>query len=101
MSRTWRAVVHATVIHSADGLRIDHVAGLWRLWWVPPGETADRGTYVHYDSEVMLAVLTLEAHGAGGLVIGEDLGTVEPEVTAGLVARDHALTRRGSATAAA
>ncbi|WP_218605569.1 4-alpha-glucanotransferase [Pseudonocardia abyssalis] len=75
------------LLRQADGLRIDHVAGLWRLWWVPPGSSADRGTYVHYDAEVMLAVLTLEAHLAGALVIGEDLGTVEPEVTAGLAER--------------
>jgi 4-alpha-glucanotransferase len=74
-------------LRQADGLRIDHVAGLWRLWWVPPGCSADRGTYVHYDAEVMLAVLTLEAHRAGALVIGEDLGTVEPEVTEGLAER--------------
>jgi 4-alpha-glucanotransferase len=71
-------------LRQADGVRIDHVAGLFRLWWVPPGESADRGTYVHYDAEVMLAVLTLEAHRAGALVIGEDLGTVEPEVTEAL-----------------
>jgi 4-alpha-glucanotransferase len=76
------------LLRQADGLRIDHVSGLWRLWWVPPGETPDRGTYVHYDAEVMLAVLTLEAYRAGALVIGEDLGTVEPEVTEGLVARN-------------
>nr|WP_240157520.1 4-alpha-glucanotransferase [Pseudonocardia broussonetiae] len=75
------------LLRQADGLRIDHVAGLWRLWWVPPGESADRGTYVHYDAEVMLAVLTLEAHRAGALVVGEDLGTVEPEVTEGLAER--------------
>ncbi|GAA2545229.1 4-alpha-glucanotransferase [Pseudonocardia hydrocarbonoxydans] len=82
----YRDLLRAQLRH-ADGLRIDHVAGLWRLWWVPPGESADRGTYVHYDAEVMLAVLTLEAHLAGALVIGEDLGTVEPEVTAGLAER--------------
>jgi 4-alpha-glucanotransferase len=76
------------LLRQADGLRIDHVAGLWRLWWVPPGEGPDRGTYVHYDAEVMLAVLALEAHRAGALVIGEDLGTVEPEVTKGLVERN-------------
>lgn len=75
------------LLRQADGLRIDHVAGLWRLWWVPPGASPDRGTYVHYDADVMLAVLTLEAHRAGALVIGEDLGTVEPEVTAGLAER--------------
>jgi 4-alpha-glucanotransferase len=75
------------LLRQADGLRVDHVAGLWRLWWVPPGESADRGTYVHYDAEVMLAVLVLEAHRAGALVVGEDLGTVEPEVTEGLAER--------------
>ncbi len=72
------------VLDHADGLRIDHVAGLWRLWWIPPGEGPDRGTYVHYDADVMLAVLALEAHRPGAAVVGEDLGTVEPEVTAAL-----------------
>ena len=75
------------VLGYADGLRIDHVAGLWRLWWIPPGDNPDRGTYVHYDADVMLAVLALEAHRAGAIVIGEDLGTVEPEVTEGLAER--------------
>ncbi len=75
------------LLRQADGLRIDHVAGLFRLWWVPPGQSADRGTYVHYDADVMLAVLTLEAHRAGALVIGEDLGTVEPAVTEALAER--------------
>ena len=83
----YRDLLRATLRY-ADGMRIDHVAGLWRLWWVPPGESPARGTYVHYDSEVMLAVLTLEAWRAGALVIGEDLGTVEREVTEGLVERN-------------
>jgi 4-alpha-glucanotransferase len=78
-----RDTLRAVFMH-ADGLRIDHVAGLWRLWWVPPGDTPDRGTYVHYDADVMLAVLALEAHRAGAIVVGEDLGTVEPEVTEAL-----------------
>ena len=72
------------VLTYADGLRIDHVAGLWRLWWIPPGDGPDRGTYVHYDADVMLAVLALEAYRAGTAVVGEDLGTVEPEVTEAL-----------------
>jgi 4-alpha-glucanotransferase len=72
------------VLAHADGLRIDHVAGLWRLWWIPPGDGPDRGTYVHYDADTMLAVLALEAHRAGATVVGEDLGTVEPEVTQAL-----------------
>ncbi len=78
-----RDMLRAVLAH-ADGLRIDHVAGLWRLWWIPPGDGPDRGTYVHYDADVMLAVLALEAHRAGSVVIGEDLGTVEPEVTEAL-----------------
>jgi 4-alpha-glucanotransferase len=82
----YRDLIRA-LVRQADGIRIDHVAGLFRLWWVPPGESADRGTYVHYDAEVMLAVLTLEAHRTGALVIGEDLGTVEPEVTEALAER--------------
>ena len=78
-----RDMLRAVLSH-ADGLRIDHVAGLWRLWWIPPGDGPDRGTYVHYDAEAMLAVLALEAHRANATVVGEDLGTVEPEVTQAL-----------------
>ncbi|MFF7328737.1 4-alpha-glucanotransferase [Streptomyces sp. NPDC090306] len=64
----------------AGALRIDHVMGLFRLWWVPEGRPPTEGTYVRYDAEAMLAVLVLEASRAGSLVIGEDLGTVEPGV---------------------
>ncbi len=64
----------------AGGLRIDHVMGLFRLWWVPEGEPPTRGAYVRYDPEAMLGVLALEAHRAGAVVIGEDLGTVGPGV---------------------
>ena len=64
----------------AGALRIDHVMGLFRLWWVPQGEPPTEGTYVRYDAEAMLAVLVLEASRAGAVVIGEDLGTVEPGV---------------------
>ncbi|MFD4560676.1 4-alpha-glucanotransferase [Streptomyces sp. NPDC058469] len=64
----------------AGALRIDHVMGLFRLWWVPQGQPPTEGTYVRYDAEAMLAVLALEASRAGSVVIGEDLGTVEPGV---------------------
>ncbi len=74
-----RDVVRGTLRH-AGGLRIDHVMGLFRLWWVPAGATAADGTYVSYDADAMLAVVLLEAHRAGAVVVGEDLGTVEPRV---------------------
>jgi 4-alpha-glucanotransferase len=76
------------LLRHAGALRIDHVMGLFRLWWVPEGNNPTRGTYVRYDAEAMLAVLALEAHHAGAVVIGEDLGTVEPGVR-------EALQRRG------
>ncbi|MEU4656730.1 4-alpha-glucanotransferase [Streptomyces sp. NPDC023723] len=71
----------------AGALRIDHVMGLFRLWWVPEGLPPTEGTYVRYDAEAMLAVLVLEASRAGAVVIGEDLGTVEPGVREALRAR--------------
>ncbi|MFF4038908.1 4-alpha-glucanotransferase [Streptomyces sp. NPDC001816] len=64
----------------AGALRIDHVMGLFRLWWVPRGCPPTEGTYVRYDTDAMLALLLLEASRAGSVVIGEDLGTVEPGV---------------------
>ncbi|MER6994948.1 4-alpha-glucanotransferase [Streptomyces sp. NPDC000410] len=76
------------LLRHAGALRIDHVMGLFRLWWVPSGAEPTEGTYVRYDAEAMLAVLVLEAHRAGAVVIGEDLGTVEPGVR-------ETLTRRG------
>ncbi|MGH4028331.1 4-alpha-glucanotransferase [Actinomycetota bacterium Odt1-20B] len=74
-----RAVVGGLLRH-AGALRVDHIMGLFRLWWIPVGGRPTDGTYVHYDAEAMLAVLCLEAHRAGAFVIGEDLGTVEPGV---------------------
>jgi len=76
----FRDVLRGVLAHG-DGIRVDHVAGLWRLWWIPPGFPPSKGTYVHYDAEAMLGVLALEAHRANAIVVGEDLGTVQPVVT--------------------
>ncbi len=63
---------------TAGGLRVDHVMGLARLWWIPAGMSPDVGTYVRYDHELMGGVLAAEVARADALAIGEDLGTVEP-----------------------
>jgi 4-alpha-glucanotransferase len=69
-----------TVLGHAGGLRIDHVLGLFRLWWVPADFPAYAGTFVRFDYDAMLSILMLEAQRAGAIVVGEDLGTVEPWV---------------------
>ncbi|MDO5698623.1 MAG: 4-alpha-glucanotransferase [Dermatophilus congolensis] len=85
--RPFRDTLTAALRYSG-GLRIDHVIGLFRLWWVPEGHDAIDGTYVRLDHEALIGILVLEAQRAGSIVVGEDLGTVEPWV------RDY-LSERG------
>ena len=68
----------AACTRNSGGLRVDHVMGLARLWWIPAGMSPDQGTYVRYDHELTGGVLAAEAARAGTVAIGEDLGTVEP-----------------------
>lgn len=75
----FRDMVRAA-IRNAGALRIDHVLGMFRQWWVPEGHTAVDGVYVYVDHESIIGIIALEAERAGSIVIGEDLGTVEPWV---------------------
>ncbi len=75
----FRAVVNMALRHSG-GVRIDHIIGMFRLWWIPKGAAPTEGTYVRYDHDAMVGIIALEAHRAGAVVVGEDLGTVEPWV---------------------
>lgn len=84
--RPFRALIRAVLRH-AGGVRIDHIIGLFRLWWIPDGAAPTGGTYVRYDHDAMIGIVALEAHRAGAVVVGEDLGTVEPWV------RDYLLLR--------
>ncbi|MFC5930446.1 4-alpha-glucanotransferase [Cryobacterium melibiosiphilum] len=76
-----------SVLRHAGGIRVDHVLGLFRLWWIPAGASPTQGTYVHYDHEALIGILALEAQRAGAIVVGEDLGVFEPWVRDYLVER--------------
>lgn len=75
--RPFRALIQAVLRH-AGGVRIDHIIGLFRLWWIPEDAAPTKGTYVRYNHDAMIGIVALEAHRAGAVVVGEDLGTVEP-----------------------
>jgi 4-alpha-glucanotransferase len=84
--------VRATIA-GAGGIRIDHVMGLFRLWWIPDGEVATAGCYVRYPADDLLDIVCLESHRAQAVVVGEDLGTVEDGVLEALAERNIASYR--------
>lgn len=71
-----RGIIHRALA-DCGALRIDHVMGLIRLWWIPRGADPNEGTYVRYNHEATVGIMLLEAARAHAVVVGEDLGTVE------------------------
>ena len=90
--RPFIETIHAQLRH-AGGLRIDHVLGLFRLWWIPAGSGPAQGAYVRAPTDEMLEIVALESHRAEAVLIGEDLGTVPPGVRAELRRRNVLSTR--------
>ncbi|MDO4762033.1 MAG: 4-alpha-glucanotransferase [Corynebacterium sp.] len=83
--KPWRDMLR-TVLRHSGGIRVDHVLGLFRLFWIPRMQAPSTGTYVNYDYRALVGILALEAERAGAVVIGEDLGTFEPWVQDALAA---------------
>jgi len=88
LAETFRAA-----LRHGGGLRIDHILGFFRQWWVPDGASPEDGAYVRQPTDELLAVLAIEATRAGAIVIGEDLGTVPSGVRRRLSAANVLSTR--------
>lgn len=67
-------------LEHAKMLRIDHVMGLYRFYWIPRGFAPNEGAYVRYPAQEFFAILNIESHRYQARIIGENLGTVPPAV---------------------
>ena len=74
------AELFGAALRRGGGIRVDHVLGLMRLWWIPAGQLPDRGAYVRYDHDAAVGALAGTAARMDAVAIGEDLGTVDPWV---------------------
>jgi 4-alpha-glucanotransferase len=92
--RPFVETIRSSLAHGG-GLRIDHVLGLFRQWWVPDGADPADGAYVRQATDELLAVLAIESQRAGAIVIGEDLGTVAAGVRRRLASANVLSTRLG------
>ena len=73
----------AAIAHQAElagVLRVDHIMAWTRLYWIPHGMALHEGTYVSYPADELFAVLSLESHRGRCEMVGENLGTVPPEI---------------------